>query len=129
MAGITGNGTILAIGSITSVVNLTSVGNESSCEAIDITSMNDTNATYLPGIPDSGEVTFEGNYDKTVYNALEAIRVAASVTTATLTFSDGSDISLGSCFITRLGTSASKNGPVTFSGTIKLTGAQTHSTT
>jgi hypothetical protein len=126
MAGITGNGATLTFGS--AVGRLTSISISSSGTAIDCTSMDDANAVYVAGVPDSGEVTAEVNYSPTVFNALEVDRTAKTARSVVIVFSDGSDWAV-SGFITKLDATSPKDGVVTASVTFKLTAAITHSAT
>jgi hypothetical protein len=131
MAGITGNTTGACIfdvadaGGVT-IAKMTSLSISSSGTSIDCTSMDDTNAVYVAGIPDSGEVTIEANYVAATYRALELKRTAKTISTLTFIFSDSSDWACATAFITKLDATSPKDGVVTMSVTFKLSGAIVH---
>jgi hypothetical protein len=126
MAGITGNSTGACVFDGTTIAKLTSLGISSSGTSIDVTSMDDANATYVAGIPDAGEVTIEANYIAATFGALETKRTAKTIGTLTFIFSDSSDWSNAGAFITKLEATSPKDGVVTMSVTFKLSGAIVH---
>lgn len=129
MAGETSNGVTLYWGTTsgTSLGRLTSVGGpESECAEIDCTTMDDTAATYLPGIPSAGTISFEGNYTPAVYNTLHTALMAKTTSSIALVYAGGSDF-LSAGFLSRLAPGAELNGAIKSSGTIRLSGALTHS--
>jgi hypothetical protein len=127
MAGITGNGITLKIISTNAVGRLKNLSMENSCAEIDTTTMDDTVGTSVPGIPSPGSITFSGNYAPTTYGELNTALMAKTTGTATITFSDNTDVT-APIYLTRLTVTGELNDAVQVEGTLKISGALTHST-
>lgn len=127
MAGITGNGISVKIFTTNVVGRLKSLSMENECAEIDVTTMDDTVGSSVPGIPRSGSITFSGNYAPTIYGELNTALFAKTTGTVTMTFSDSSDVT-ASGYLTRLSVTGELDGALQVEGTIKLSGAITHST-
>ena len=90
MAGTTPLGTTVAVGGTTLDDVLDVNYSPGSTELIDITDLSDTTRVKLAGYVDTGSISVTINWNKTTFDALEAIAVAGAAVAATITFSDGS---------------------------------------
>jgi len=133
--GIHGHGTSLKVSANTQVTTVTTIGNiisisgpNQSRDSIDISTMDSTNKfrEFIPGMLDSGEITFELNYDGTALGTAHALQLLKTNTAQYwhITFPDHttetskSDIyCLG--FITALGHAIPFDDKVTQSVTVK----------
>ena len=99
-------------------------------DAIDITDLSvaDMTRTFIPGLIDPGEITFDGYYDPALVTIEELTTNLALTSSASKAWSikvSGSDTFAGNGFVTSFGPSLTLDGPFTYSATIKVTGAVT----
>lgn len=104
--------------------------------------MSDTNRTYTPGLTDPGVMSFECNYTKTGYSALNAVRGKLKVTTAipptgnainwkiTCPDEDGAGVNTAQSFtfngiLTKLEVSIETEGLMKIKGEVKVSGPVT----
>jgi len=135
--GIHGHGTSLKVSANTQVTTVTTIGNiisisgaDQTRDALDISTMDsaDKFREFIPGMLDSGEITFELNYDGTAggtANALQLLKTNAAQYWH-ITFPDHTTEASKSdlyCqgFITALGHAIPFDDKVTQSVTVKLT--------
>jgi len=118
-----GHGTTLAGATVGEIGKLTNIsGPNESVDDIDITDMSTTNARreFMAGLIDSGEVSADLIYDKTLYNTVQgALGNAAEVWTITL--SDGTTIA-ASGYLKANGLAVPMEDKITQAITIKLSG-------
>lgn len=129
MAKVRGVGTTLSVDTKL-IGGLTSIGGiEASAETVDVTALDSQGGyrEYLAGFKDAGEVSLEGFLDdgtsanqESIYTLFESGNTAACV----ITFPNGGNWTFNG-IITGFGTSASVDDAITFTATIKVSGAPT----
>lgn len=145
MSGIHGHGAELWVDTSTNTnfTNATQVGEiisisgpDQTRDSVDISSMDSASKfrEFLPGMADSGEVTFELNYDGNGTAALLDARYTAVATSWGVNFGDASPTAVTGCtatnnstmvnlgFITALGHAIPFDDKITQSATLKFTG-------
>jgi len=124
--GTLGKGTTLS-GSVTNAIgNITSLTLPTlTRDPVEITTMDseDNWREFIPGLLNSGEVTFELNYDGSAAGNANVLNTALTAVEATwtITFPDGSKYVIDG-FITSIGGAAPMDDKITQSVTIKFTG-------
>lgn len=61
-------------------------------ETIDVTTLYDDQFKYIAGIKGSGALSFNANYDKSIFTKIEARNAAGEAVACTLTLQDGSTL-------------------------------------
>lgn len=126
-------GTTLSIGEVpTLVAGLTSIGGlELSADTIDVTTLDseDGYREFIGGFKDGGEVAVEGFFDPTtgkgqkeLYDLFESGEVEAFVITFPVTLGASWEFD---GIVTAFGTGADLEDPLSFSGSIKVSGKPT----
>ena len=123
MAGISGYGTTLSgatTGSVGSMLNIT--GPSETVDDIDVTSMSSTNSRreFISGLIDSGELTFDLIYVKTMYDTIQGDMGTAQVWTMTL--DDGTVVTITG-YLKGNNLGIPHDDKVTQNCTLKFTGA------
>ena len=129
-----GSGATFVFGTTPVALDITGLDiSGSSRESIDITTLATTGGrTYIPGdLYDAGELSIEGLLDPNLGDAL-VTKIGAVTETGTITFPIPSGGAAGatfaaSCFLTEFESSVGIDEEMTFSLTLKLTGAITWS--
>jgi hypothetical protein len=127
MAAITANGTTLSVGgSVSDVLRIS--GPNVSAATIDTTSLGSVHRSYVGGIIDSGEMTFDISYDPTdnatIENLFDDTAASAGIPAATnceITFSDDATWNFNAV-LTGFDVGVEMDDKVTASITMKATG-------
>lgn len=108
------------------VNSITGIGSGTAAE-IDVTNLSSTAKEFLIGLPDEGSVTFGGYLDPDDTTGQVAVRAARSAGTlesfqVTLTDAGGTTVTFDG-YVMQFSTDINQDAAVTFSSTIRITGA------
>lgn len=106
---------------------ITNISLSCSIDLVDVTNLSSSAKAFLPGIPDSGEISFSGQYDPadTQHQGVYSDWAAGTSATWTITLASTTKTFAATGYVQDLQMSGSQTEAGTWSGKIKLTGALT----
>lgn len=121
MAGSAALGTVISIaGTVSEIVSFD--GPSASSDTYDVSNMASSARTFVEGLVDNGEVTIEINYDPGVHDAIaDFVGEAAKACFITMADSGTTKIDF-SAFVTGFSPSGERDGILTATITLKITG-------